>query len=337
MASDQQVQRGRRRFLQRSLALTSLGLVVGCGQASLPWQQTTKIPRIGYLALSNTAAVETRAFHDGLRELGYLEGQTITVEERWAGANDQLSALAAELAGLPVDLIVAAAGPSSIEAAMRATRTIPIVFPVAGNPVQSGFVSSLDRPGGNVTGLSTLGAQTEGKRLQLLSEIMPRVSRILYLTDTAAAAVGVREARQSAQALGLQILTPDIASATDLAAALELAVVTQAEALLVTGVPLMLAERARIVEFATATRLPLIAQERSFAADGGLASYGPARSAMYGRAAVYVDKILRGTKPGDLPVEQPTKFDFVVNLKTAQALGITIPQSVLQQATEVIR
>jgi putative ABC transport system substrate-binding protein len=330
--------RTRRCFLQGSLALVGLGLFSGCGGLPLPGRQPAKILRIGFLGLTTVVDV-LEAFRDGLRELGYVEGRTVVIEARWAESNEQFPTLAAELVGLPVDLIVAAGLAPSIQAAMGATRTIPIVFAATGDPVGAGFVASLARPGGNVTGLSTLGAQTRGKGLQLLRELVPGPSRVLYLGDTVAgeATGNSREVREAALSLGVQLLTPTIRGAGDLPAAFELAVVEHAEALLVTGAPLLVAERGRIAEFATAARLPSMFQEREFVTAGGLMAYGPNRLAMYRRAAVYVDKILQGAKPADLPVEQPTEFDFVINLKTATALGLAIPQSVLQQATEVIQ
>jgi putative ABC transport system substrate-binding protein len=327
----------RRRFLRGGLGVGGLALLTGCG-ITPPWQQPLKIPRIGFLGLTTVVDV-LEAFRDGLRELGYVDGRTIVIEERWAESNEHFPALAAELVGLPVDLIVTAGLAPSIQAAMGATRTIPIVFAATGDPVGSGFVASLARPGGNVTGSSTLGAQTRGKGLQLLRELVPGLSRVMFLGDTvtAEATGNSRQGREAALVLGVTLLTPTIRRAADLPAAFELAVVEHAEALLVTGAPFLVAERGRIVEFATAARLPSMFQEREFVTAGGLLAYGPNRLALYRRAAVYVDKILKGASPADLPVEQPTEFEFVINLTTAQALGLTIPPSLLQQATEIIQ
>ena len=326
----------RRRFLQGSLGLGGLVLLAGCGLPSFPWQPPPKVPRIGYLQL-NAAPDDLEALRDGLRELGHVEGRTIVIEERWADSNEQLPALAAELVGLPVDLIVAGGTPAT-QAAMSATRTIPIVFLNSGDPVQAGLVASLARPGGNVTGLSNLGVQTGGKRLQLLRDLVPGVSRVMFLTTASTQSTGgLQESQQAAQALGMRLLLVNIDSATDLPAAFELAVLDQAEALLLAAAPYLIVERGPIVEFAKAARLPLIAQDRVFAEAGGLISYGPNYYAQRRRAATFVDKILKGAKPADLPVEQPTEFDFVLNLRTAQVLGLTVPKSVLQQATEVIQ
>ena len=329
----------RRRFLQGSLALAGLGVLSGCGALSVPWQQPAKIPRIGYLAFNTSPATESETFRDGLRELGYVEGRTIVIEERLAEAAEQFPALVVELLGLPVDLIVSAGGLLANRAAMGATRTIPIVIPSMTDPVQAGFVTSLARPGGNVTGLSSFGLLTTGKRLQLLRELVPGVSRIMFLSDTVSsqASGALQETQRAAQSLGMQLSTPSFRTAADLPAVFRMAAAEHAEAVLLSGGSLLNSERGRIVEFAMAARLPLIAQDRSFPAAGGLISYGPSRLALYRRAATYVDKILKGASPADLPVEQPTTFDFVINLTTAQALGLTIPDSVLQQATELIQ
>jgi putative ABC transport system substrate-binding protein len=323
----------RRAFV---VGAAGLGLLVGCGLVSVPAQPPPKIARIGFLGLTTVVDDVLEAFRDGLRELGHVEGRTIAIEARWAESNEHLPALAVELVGMPVDLIVTAGGEPA-QAAMDVTRAIPIVFTGSADPVRVGFVASLARPGGNVTGLSNLGAPLAGKRLQLLREMVPGVSPVMYLSDTGSAqrTGSLQVTQQAAESLGVQLLTPTVLSAADLPAALELAVVEHAE-LLVTG-PLMYAERRRIVEFATAARLPLMAMDRSFAVAGGLSSYGPNTPAMYRRAAVYVDKILKGAKPADLPVEQPMRFDFVVNMKTAQALGITFPNEILLQVTEVIQ
>jgi ABC-type uncharacterized transport system substrate-binding protein len=329
----------RRRFLQGSLALTGCGLLSACGGAALPWPQSAKIPRIGYLTLTNTDAAEIVAFSEGLRELGYVEGQNIAIEVRLAESLEQVPARAAELVALPVDLILTSGGGADTQAAMGATSTIPIVFTASPDPVRIGLVASLARPGGNVTGLSALGPQAPAKRLQLLRELAPGVSRVMFLAPTAGseATGALQEARQAAQLLGVQLLTPTILTVADLADALRMAIVDHAEALWVTGSPLINSERGRIMEFAMAERLPVLSQTRIYADAGGLISYGPNRLAQYRRAATYVDKILKGARPADLPVEQPTTFECVINLKTAQALGLTIPQSVMLQATEVIQ
>jgi len=331
--------RGRRHFLQRSAALAGVGLLVGCGRVSLPWQQPTKLPRLGYLNVGQPGSGYD-VLRDGLRELGYIEGQTIVIEARFAESTGQLPALAADLVGLPVDVIVAGAT-TPVRAAMEATRTIPIIFPNIGDPVASGFVSSLARPGGNVTGLSDQSIRLTQKRLQLLREVVPSLSRVMYLGDTAIAEVngfiGQRELREAGQALGVQVFAPIFRQAPDLRPALDLAIAERADALLVNDTPLINVERDRIVAFATTARLPLMSQNPPFVSAGGLLSYGVNTDVLSCRAAAYVDKLLKGARASDLPVEQVTEIVCVINLKTAQALGLTIPQSVLQQATEIIQ
>ena len=328
----------RRQFLQGSVALGGLGLLVGCEHPSLSWKPTAKIPRVGYLALDPSGA-EHQAFREGLGDLGYLAGQTIIIEERWAASNNEFPALATEVVRLPVDLIVAAGGILSIQASMRATSTIPIVFTSVADPVRAGLVASLARPGGNVTGLSIQGPQIQAKRLQLLREISPGVISVMLLADTVAAEPtgDLGEAEAAAQSLGVHLLMPIIRNTADLAAAFQLAMSEHVQGLWVIGNPLIRSESGQIVEFARAAGLPLLSPDQSFSVAGGLLSYGPSRPALFRHAATFVDKILKGAKPADLPVEQPTKFDFVINLKTAQTLGLTIPQAVLQQATEVIQ
>jgi putative ABC transport system substrate-binding protein len=285
------------------------------------------------------AAAEIAAFRDGLGELGYVEGQNIAIDVRTSDSPEQYAVPAAELVALPVDLILTPAGGTNAEAAMAATSTIPIVFAAAPDPVRTGLVASLARPGGNVTGLSSLTPQLLGKSLQLLLDLAPGVSPILFLTRTAGdeATGATQEAKQAAQLLGVQLLVPTTATVGDLPAAFQLAIDEHAEALWVTASPQMNTQVGLIMAFATAHRLPVLSQTRIFADAGGLIFYGPNRLAQFRRAATYVDKILKGAKPGDLPVEQPTTFEFVINLKTARALGLIIPDSVLQQATEVIQ
>jgi len=330
----------RRRFLQGGVALAGLGLIAGCGLRP-PWQRPN-VPRIGYLGVGPAS----RAFEllrDGLREQGYVEGETIVLEARWAETTEQLPALAAELVHLPVDIIVAA-GTTQVKAAMGATRTIPIVFPNIGDPVGSGFVASLARPGGNVTGLSDLSVQAAGKRMQLLREVLPAVSRVLYLTDTsvdeANGNLGLGAVRDAAQSLGMRLVTPTIRTGADLSAAFDMAAAEHVEAVLASETPLVTSEGEvgrRIVEFATVARIPLMSKNPPFVVAGGLISYGVNTDTLNRRAATYVDKILKGARPADLPIEQVTEFTLTINLKTAQALGLTIPPDVLQQATQVIQ
>jgi putative ABC transport system substrate-binding protein len=330
----------RRRFVQGA-GVAGLGLLAGCGrlpgQAAAPQQ----VHRLGYLS-SNSAATDApviEAFRQGLRELGYVEGQNLTIEWRLADDQvEQLPELAASLVGLPVDVIVAVATPG-IVAAKNATSTIPIVFPIAGDPVGLGLVASLARPGANVTGLANMAPELNAKRLELLKEIVPGMVRVAYLwvPSVPAEVSSKRHAEAAAQALGLDLLAFAVESPGDLDGAFEAATGAGADALMMAPNTIVNAQRARIVEFAARARLPAAYPDTRFATIGGLLSYGANPAALYRRAAYYVDRILKGTPPADLPVEQPTTFDFVINLKTAQALGLTIPQHVLLQATEIIQ
>jgi putative ABC transport system substrate-binding protein len=329
----------RRRFLHCILSAFGLGLLAGCGVGP-PWRPISgrpRVPRIGYLALRTTSTAEIEAFRDGLRELGYVEGQNVTIEVRLTESPG--SAPAAELVALPVDLIVTSGATGEIEAAMDATRTIPIVFTAAPDPVRTRYVATLARPGGNVTGLSTLAPPANGRRLQLLRELMPGVSRVMFLAPTAGAeATGaLQEVRQAAQLLDVQLLVPHIVTIANLPEAFQMAIDEQAEAIWMSGSPLLGGEVGQIMEFATAQRLPVLSQTRIFADAGGLIYYGSNRLAQFRRAATYVDRILKGANPGEMPVEQPTEFELVINLKTAQALGLAIPRSVLSQSTEIIQ
>jgi putative ABC transport system substrate-binding protein len=331
----------RRQLLQGGLTLAGLGLLTGCGVVPLPGQPSagTKVPRIGYLTQTTTPAAELEAFRDGLRDLGYVEGQNIAIEVRLADGAEQYAAPATELAALPVDVIVTPGGPVSTQAVMGTTRTIPIVLAAAPDPVRAGLVASLARPGGNVTGMSAQGPQSGLKLLQLLREVAPSVGRVMYLTNTAGAeATGaLQEAEQAARSAGMQLTAPAIRTIADLAGALQMAIDDGADALWVTTSSIMAGEAGRITAFATAQRLPVLSQTRVHAAAGGLLSYGPDRLAQYRRAATYVDRILKGANPAEMPIEQPTEFELVINLKTAQVLGLTVPRSVLDQATEVIQ
>ena len=304
-------------------------------------QQPVPLPTVGWLDEGNWTdkARLYAAFLEGLRELGYVEGQHLVIARRDAeGHVDRLPGLAAELVRLPVDVIVTTGGVPATHAAMQATTTIPIVMADAGDPVGTGLVASLARPGGNATGLSVMGADTVGKRLQLLKEAAPKVARVavLYHPPAAAGVVGLREAQDAAPALGLTVLpmevrTPD-AFDDQFATMLRLG----ADALFITGGPFSSAHQRRILDFAVTHRLPTVCGPVQFAEAGCLLSYSAPELALYRHAATYVDKILKGTKPADLPVEQPTKFELVINLKTAKTLGLTIPPSLLLRADQVI-
>jgi putative ABC transport system substrate-binding protein len=279
------------------------------------------------------------AFRQGLHELGYVEGQNIALEFPAVEVQpERLPDLAAALVRLQVDAIVAAMEPA-ILAATAATTTIPIIMPVANNPVETGIVASLARPGGNVTGLSLISTELSGKRLQLLKELVPGASRIAVLSYPALPtdAPQLRETEVAAQALGVTLQRLDVRGLDDLATALQAATQRRADALVVLDHAFFFTHRARIVAFAAQSGLPAIYTLREFVKDGGLLSYAPNLADMYRRAATYVDRILRGAKPADLPVQQPTKFELVINLKVAKALGLTIPPTFLFQADEVIQ
>ena len=330
----------RRDFLRASLGLTGLSLLAGCG-VSPPWAQPTKIPRIGCLLATSEAAVASHleAFQQGLGELGYAEGQNLVIEWRWAeGQFERLPALAAELVNLDVALIVAG-GSTSTAAAKGVTATVPIVMTQTLDPVGSGFVASLGRPGGNITGLSTNAPEITGKRLELLKEIIPHLARLAILDNATAPgnAEALRETELAARRSGVQLYYRDVRRPEEIDDAFRGAAEAGADALLALGSPLFILERRRMVNLAMQYRLPASYHGAEHVRDGGLMTYSVSIEDLYRRSATYVDKILKGAKPADLPVEQPTTFDFVINLKTAQGLGLTIPQKVLAEATEIIQ
>ncbi len=304
-------------------------------------QQPKKVPRIGYLSTVSPSTISDRleAFRQGLRELGYVEGKTIGIEWRFAeGKADRLPGLAAELVRLKVDVIVTS-GPAPTRAAKEATVTIPIVMEQDSDPVGNGFVASLARPGGNITGLSTLAPELSGKRLELLKEIVPKLSRVAVFgaSTNPGSAQSLRETELAARALGVQLQYLDVLSPKDIETAFRAAAKGRADALLVLQSPVFVNERTQLADLAVKGRLPAIYDRREVVDDGGLMSYGTNFADMSRRAATYVDKILKGAKPADLPVEQPIKFELVINLKTAKQIGLTIPQSVLYRADKVIK
>ncbi len=305
-------------------------------------QQAKKVPRIGFLSApaSSTISARIEAFRQGLRELGYVEGQNIVIEYRYAeGKFERLPDLAAELVRLKVDVIVAAGGIQAIRAAKNATNTTPIVMTAAIDPVGDALIASLARPGGNITGLSLGGPELYGKRLELLKETVPKVSRVAFLwyRSSPAEPLWLKEMHASAHALGLQIQSLEVRSPGDFEGLFQAAANGGAHALTVSTHPVFIANRKRILDFAAKSRLAAIYYATEFVENGGLMSYAPHFADLYRRAAVFVDKILKGTKPADLPVEQPMKFEFVINLKTAKQIGLTIPQSVLYRADRVIK
>jgi putative ABC transport system substrate-binding protein len=330
---------------ERSRQLKRRDFITLLGGAAVAWplaaraQQAGKLPIIGYLGPS-TPSVESQrlaAFVQRLRELGWTENRTITIEYRRAeGREERFVEIAAEFARLKVDVIVTA-GTAAVVTAKQATSVIPIVFAVAGDPVGTGLVASLARPGGNVTGLSNQSADLAGKRLELLREVVPSLRRLAILAN-AGSPIGVlemREAQAAARTLGLEVVTSEIRRVEDIAPAFE-TLKDRAEALYVASDPLVTTNRIRINTLALGARLPTMHGQGDNVEAGGLMSYGANYPDLHRRAADYVDKILRGAKPGDIPVEQPTKFDLVINLTTAKVLGLTVPPSLLARADEVI-
>jgi putative ABC transport system substrate-binding protein len=324
------------------IAMLTGGIVVAPFAAAA--QQAAKIARIGFLGAdlaANPPLLE--AFRQGLRDLGYVEGRNVVIEYRDAeGKLERLPALAAELVALKVDVIVAAAGTVVALAAKQATRSLPIVFIAVGDPVTTGLVTSLARPGGNITGSAAFTPELVGKCLELLTQAVPGVSRVAVLSQPGA--VGERtekdilkRAEVAGRALGVRVQFVEARGPADIDRAFSEITRARAGALTVVSTPMFGSERRRLVDLAGKNRLPTVYSFRGYADAGGLMSYGPNLADMYRRAATYVDKILKGAKPGDLPVEQPTKFELIINLKAAKALGLTIPQSVLGRADEVIQ
>jgi len=318
-----------------------IALVVAAGGAVAQAQQPTKVTRIGYLVgPSSASTARYEAFRQGLRELGYVEGKNIVIEWRSSEGNrDRQRALVAELVGLKVDVIVAV-GAGDVRIAKDATATIPIVMVQGGDPVGSGFVASLARPGGNITGLATLRPELSGKRLELLTEIVPKLSRVALFASSASPdhAQVLKEAELAAGALGVKLQSLDIRSPKDFETSFQAALKGRAEAVLVrVRGPILSPNRTQFTEHAVKSRLPAIYEGVEEVEAGGLMSYGVSFPDLYRRAAVYVDKILKGRKPAELPVEQPTKFELIINLKAAKQIGLTIPPNVLARADKVIK
>jgi len=306
-------------------------------------QQPKKVPRIGYLSAGSGAAEHSpraEAFRQGLRDLGYVEGKNIAIEHRGAeGKLARLPDLAAELVAIKVDVIVTG-GNSAIRAAKKATSAIPIVMPHTADPVGDGFVVSLARPGGNITGLtSSAGYELSGKRLELLKETIPKADRVAVLRDPAnlGTAQSLKETETAARSLKVHVESLEVRNSKDFEAAFQAAATKHIDALMVLAGGLFNSHRSRIVSLAAKSRLPAMYSEQEYVLVGGLVSYATNIEDLYRRTATYVDKILKGAKPADLPVEQPTKFEFVINLKTAKQIGLTIPPNVLARADRVIR
>jgi ABC-type uncharacterized transport system substrate-binding protein len=304
-------------------------------------QQPKKIPRIGVLAGGSAPSVAARveAFRRGLRDLGYVEGKNIIIDYRYAdGKSDRLPALAAELLRLKADILVTT-GSFSTRAAKQTAAAIPIVMANDDDPVGSGFAASLARPGGNITGLSTLSPEVAGKRLELLKEIVPKLTRVAFVGDVTrpGAAQALREMNVVADAFGIQMQYVEARTTNDIETAIRAAIKERADALLLLGSPVLNSRRKEIAELAVKAQLPAIYPNWDFVDDGGLMSYGVSYVDLSRRAATYVDKILKGAKPADLPIEQPTKFELVINLKAAKQIGLTIPPNVLARADRVVR
>ena len=317
--------------------------LLGGGVTAWPlvaWAQRANIPRVGYLFAFGQAESQNlwQACREGLRALGYTEGQDILLEPRWAeGQYQQLPRLADELLHLKVDVVVTASTPAS-RAVKAATNATPIVFVAVADPVGIGLVDNLSRPGGNVTGFSLLTSDLSGKRLTLLMEIVGKISRLAILLNPSneTSAIFLAETRRAAQQLGIGVQTSEARDGTEIEQAFGFAVAGGVDALIVLDDPMLWGHRGQLVALAATQKIPALYGFREFVDDGGLISYGPDRPEQYRRTAIYVDKILKGAKPSDLPVEQPTKFELFINRKTAKALDLAIPQTLLATADEVI-
>jgi putative ABC transport system substrate-binding protein len=328
--------------MRRTVISFALCALLSALCASAEAQQPAKVSRIGYLALAPLSTLSPRIeiFRQSLRELGYVEGKNIVIEYRHAeGKLDRLSALSAELVRLKVDVIVTGGGGGATRAAKEATKTIPIVMAGDVDPVGQGSVTSLARPGGNVTGLATLTPEISGKRLELLKEIVPKLSRVAVLGTSTGPSTArlLKEVEPVAGAFGVKLQFLDVQSPKDIETAFRAASKGRAEGVLVLTGPVINAQRKQIADLAAKRRLPAIYPFPEYVEAGGLMSYSANIADLYRRAAVYVDKILKGAKPADLPVEQPVKFEFIINLKAAKQIGLTIPPNVLVRADKVIK
>jgi putative tryptophan/tyrosine transport system substrate-binding protein len=329
-----------RRLTRRALLLAAAAWPALAWADAVRAQVSATVRRIGLLSPFPPSSAELwhRAFRQGLRDLGWIEGKNISIEYRYAeGRSDRLPELAADLVRLNVDIIVTSVSPDAL-AAKNATGTIPIVMAASGDPVALGLVENLARPGGNITGLSQISPELAGKRLELLKEIVPKLSRVAVLRNPQSkiSEIDWKESQPPAHALGLRLRSVEARSLTDFDKAFADAARERAGAVAVTPDELFSGNLKQIADLATKNRLPAVYHTREFADFGGLMTYGPDRSDMFRRAATYVDRILKGAKPSDLPIELPTKFELVVNMRTAKALGITVPQSLLFRADSLI-
>jgi ABC-type uncharacterized transport system substrate-binding protein len=325
--------------MDRRAFITGIGGSILAAPLAAEGQRSSKIPRIGVLAVGGGPPAVIDAFLLGLRDLGWVDGQNVIIERRNAdGREERLPALAAELIDLKVNVILAAGGPASLNAARDATKTIPIVMVASSrDPIGNGLIKSYARPGGNITGLVTAPEELTGKQLELLRDVRPGLSRVGILWDANTGRVRLEnETAAVAQAVGIELRLFEVRGPTDFAAAVAAATKERVGGLLFAGSPMFVRNRTQIAALFTEHRLPAISVWDSFTEAGVLMAYGPSLPDLFHRAAGYVDKILRGANPGDIPVERPTKFTLVINLKTAKALGLTIPQSVLLRADQVI-
>ena len=323
------------------VVIFAIAVTFAFGGAVAQAQQAMKVPRIGFLGSASPSAASARieALRQGLRELGYVDGQNIVIEQRYAEEKlDRLNELAAELARLKVNVIVTV-GPAATRPAKEATAVIPIVMGVDDDPVGNGFVASLARPGGNITGLSTLGPEISGKQLELLKEVVPSLSRVAVLGNSTqpGTAQSLREVKLAARTLGVELQYLNVLSPEDIETVFRAASKGRADAVLVLRAAVFFSHRKQIVDLAAKSRLPAMYYTTEYVENGGLMTYGASITDLFHRAAVYVDKILKGAKPADLPVEQPKKFEFIINLKAAKQIGLTIPPNVLARADRVIR
>jgi putative tryptophan/tyrosine transport system substrate-binding protein len=328
----------RRQFLYGTLAAAGAGLLAGCGITPPPWApQNRGLPRVGFIKQPPLLNY-VESFKDGMRELGYVEGQNFVFEYRYVEDVKRLPDVAAELVRIPVDVLVCP-NVGALDAARQATSTIPIVFVTAANPVATGYVESLARPGGNLTGPSQLAPGLTGKRLEILQQVGPRIERVgvLWNPENRSSTEQWLETQETARSLGLRALSLEAREPGDLHSALERALSDDADALFMPIAQPIMVQLPLIAQFALAHRLPSMAFQREFPDAGGLMSYGASIASLYLRAATYVDKIIKGANPTELPVEQPTTFDLIINLTAARAIGLTIPQPVLAQATELIQ
>jgi putative ABC transport system substrate-binding protein len=331
--------------MKKNITVLTLSALLSALCFSAQAQQPAKVPRLGYLSGASSQRVDEMgpnptAFWQGLREFGYVEGKNILIEYGLAERKlDRLPVVAAKLVGLKVDIIVAVGGVEPALAAKKATKTIPIVFTSVGDPISGGLVESLARPGGNITGLSNIGPELSGKRLELLKETNPKSSRVavLWNPEYPGLALAFKESQAAARAMGLQLQSLEVRSPEDFESAFKAAADRHTGALYVPTSQFFNRHRAKLAELAVKSRLLAIYSDREYVEAGGLMSYGASLADLYRRAATYVDKILKGRKPADLPVEQPTKFELIINLKAAKQIGLTIPPNVLARADKVIK